>query len=470
MAETIWFRIDRYFDIQDLADNQIRIFVQWYVDDSNKGFSESHYRDITTESGKIIFDWPINNEITAQAGTVYFSVIFFKKKNDREYEYMLNTLPAQMTISKGLEIDENILTAEPVDYLTNYLSSLIDSTKSIGSGVADTVAFLTGIKNVKEPYITGDRIYALAYNDTQNNIESTNVIYKWVRTDNGTAYVISDSQKYEYKKLTGEDSIFGSSIYNNKLNYYKQNGTDYNNVSGLLDASNFETEKDNLYLKLAYCEITEKGTYTVSAFGQTANDKSQVIDNNELSVVVSGLPESLAFSYSPAPDSNNGGAYYYGSKNVQIKANSTAGIEFVYTWYKDSKALENTTDIIVLGADEGVYTSKVNATKNKDSKDFDLYSFTHCLDISGININSTYQRTDGNYVITINNDKSELGSIGDFIIDFFDDTSKNVYSVTEKIINNIITVPISNTNEAIAYTVSIKKGEKIKSTDKISLE
>ena len=92
MAETIWFRIDRYFDIQDLAENGIRIFVQWYVDDSIKGFSESRFRDITSESGKIIFEWPIDNSITAQPGTVYFSIVFFKKKNDREYEYMLNTL------------------------------------------------------------------------------------------------------------------------------------------------------------------------------------------------------------------------------------------------------------------------------------------------------------------------------------------------------------------------------------------
>jgi hypothetical protein len=79
---------------------------------------------------------------------------------------MLNTLPTQMTINKGLDIDENILTADPIDYMNNYLQSLVDSTKSIGSGVADTIAFLSGVKNDKEAYVTGDKIYALAYNDT----------------------------------------------------------------------------------------------------------------------------------------------------------------------------------------------------------------------------------------------------------------------------------------------------------------
>jgi hypothetical protein len=75
-----------------------------------------------------------------------------------------------------------------------------------------------------------------------------------------------------------------------------------------------------------------------------------------------------------------------------------------------------------------------------------------------------------NYVITINNDRNELGSIGEFIIDFFDDTSKNVYSnPAVAITNNVITIPIANTNEAVAYTVTIKKGVKIKSTDKLSL-
>ena len=118
-------------------------------------------------------------------------------------------------------------------------------------------------------------------------------------------------------KLTGENSIFTDTTYNGKLSYYEANGTDYNNVSGILDAASFEEKKDNLYLKVAYCEITEKGTYTVSAYGKTANDKSQVINNNELSVIVTGLPSDLSFNYNPAPDSNDeSGAYYYGEKTI----------------------------------------------------------------------------------------------------------------------------------------------------------
>lgn len=472
MAETIWFKIDRYFDIQDLAEKGIRIFIQWYVDDSIKGFSESHYRDITSESGKIIFEWPIDNSITAQAGVVYFSVVFFKKKNDREYEYMLNTLPAQMTISKGLDIDENILTAEPVDYMNNYLQSLVDSTKSVGSGVADTIAFLSGIKNNKNPYITGDRIYALAYNDTQNNIESTSIIYEWVRTDNGAPHLISEAQKYEYKKLTGEDSIFASNMtYNNKLSYYKLNGTDYDNVSGVLDASKFSEEKDSLYLKVAYCEIAEKGTYTVSAYGKTVNDKSEAINNTELSVSVTGLPDDLTFSYIPSPDANDGTAYYYGNKIIQLKPNIESGINFTYKWYKDNQILENATNSITLGAEEGVYKPVVTAEKNKDSKDYNnIYSFIHCLDISGININVNYTIADGNYEFTINNNKSELGSVGNIVIKFFDNTSKNIYSSpATPITNTTITVPTGNIADAVDYMVTITKGTKTKSTEKIHL-
>ena len=471
MAETIWFKIDRYFDIQDLAESGIRIFIQWYVDDSIKGFSESHFRDITSESGKIIFEWPIDNSITAQAGTVYFSIVFFKKKNDREYEYMLNTLPAQMTISKGLDIDENILTADPIDYMNNYLQSLVDSTKSIGSGVADTIAFLSGIKNEKEAYVTGDKIYALAYNDTQNNIESTNIVYEWTRTDNGVAYSV-DNQSSIYMKLTGEDSIFSNTTYNDKLSYYEKNDTVYNNVSGtILDSADFEAKKDSLYLKVFYCEVTEKGTYTVSAYGKTANDQSKVIQNEEVSVNVTGLPDDLKFSYNPAPDFNDGTtACYYGNKTVQVKPNIEAGINFTYNWYKDSQLLENLTDSISLTVDEGIYKPTIVAEKNKDSKEFSIYSFIHYLDISNIVINPNCVIDGTNYVITINNDRNELGSIGEFIIDFFDDTSKNVYSnPVVAITNNVITIPIANTNEAVVYTVTIKKGVKTKSTDKINL-
>lgn len=471
MAETIWFKIDRYFDIQDLAESGIRIFIQWYVDDSIKGFSESHFRDITSESGKIIFEWPIDNSITAQAGTVYFSIVFFKKKNDREYEYMLNTLPTQMTINKGLDIDENILTADPIDYMNNYLQSLVDSTKSIGSGVADTIAFLSGVKNDKEAYVTGDKIYALAYNDTQNNIESTNIVYEWTRTDNGIAHSV-DNQSFTYMKLTGEGSIFSNITYNDKLSYYEKNDTVFNNVSGTIsDSADFELKKDKLYLKVFYCEVMEKGTYTVSAYGKTANDQSKVIQNKELSINVTGLPDNLTFSYNPAPDFNDGTtAYYYGNKTVQLKPSIEAGINFTYNWYKDSQLLENLTDSISLSVDEGIYKPTIVAEKNKDSKEFSIYSFIHYLDISSIAINSSCVIDGTNYVITINNDRNELGSIGEFVIEFFDDTSKNVYSnPAVAITNNVITIPIANTNEAVAYTVTIKKGVKIKSTDKISL-
>ena len=75
-----------------------------------------------------------------------------------------------------------------------------------------------------------------------------------------------------------------------------------------------------------------------------------------------------------------------------------------------------------------------------------------------------------NYVITVGNTANELGSIGEFIVDFYDDTSKNVYSISQAITNNTIIVPIANTNNAIAYTVTIKKGAiKSKSTNKASL-
>ena len=153
-----------------------------------------------------------------------------------------------------------------------------------------------------------------------------------------------------------------------------------------------------------------------------------------------------------------------------MKPNIDAGIEFTYSWYKDSTLIENNTNTLVLTSDEGVYKPKVVAVKNRDSKEFNsIYSFTHCLDISNININASCAIDGTNYVITVGNTANELGSIGEFIVDFYDDTSKNVYSISQAITNNTIIVPIANTNNAIAYTVTIKKGVKSKSTNKVSL-
>ena len=227
--------------------------------------------------------------------------------------YVFNTLPAQMVINKTLDIDEDLVTAQPVDYLTGYLESLIDSKKSAGFGVPDNVAFLTSILNNKSVYLTGDKLYALAYNDTLNNPDNTTIEYKWICNYRGTNTELKNGIGYEYKKIVDDNSIFsGDMAYNEKLTYFTKNGDTYINSSSDINLENYVAKKNDLYLKVQYCEVDGCGSYSVTAYGTTANQVSREVKWVGLRVVVEGISEDFKIILAPSPD--NG--CYYGSSNT----------------------------------------------------------------------------------------------------------------------------------------------------------
>ena len=67
VAEILYFKIDRYFDMDDLATKDI--LIQWRApaDKEGKrkeGFSKPWVVDFTSEPGYIIFGWPLASELT----------------------------------------------------------------------------------------------------------------------------------------------------------------------------------------------------------------------------------------------------------------------------------------------------------------------------------------------------------------------------------------------------------------------
>ena len=80
LAEVLYFKIDRYFDYMDL--NNCDIYIQWETPKSADGTtiksaSPAYIRDIESEPGKLIFGWALSDAITANSGTLKFSVRFF---------------------------------------------------------------------------------------------------------------------------------------------------------------------------------------------------------------------------------------------------------------------------------------------------------------------------------------------------------------------------------------------------------
>lgn len=119
-AETIYFRVDRFFDNVDLSTMFCVIQYQNANPDKTKGgyLYAVPYFDITTEAenNKMLFQWAIEGPATAYSGKVTFSIKFYKISSItidsvdgqstklKVYDYVLNTQPSTSEVLHGFDI------------------------------------------------------------------------------------------------------------------------------------------------------------------------------------------------------------------------------------------------------------------------------------------------------------------------------------------------------------------------------
>lgn len=103
-CEIATFVIDRYFDYKDLAEANIAI--QWVNANNEEGISHIQLIDLESEEGKIRFGWPLVENITKYPGPIKFAIRFFvpSETEANKFDYLLNTLPATLTVKDGLNV------------------------------------------------------------------------------------------------------------------------------------------------------------------------------------------------------------------------------------------------------------------------------------------------------------------------------------------------------------------------------
>lgn len=104
LAETIFFKIPRYFDAVDLNH---QVAVVEYTNAAN----ESHiapilFKDITSYPGYLVLGWVIQGAATKVPGNLKFALRFYSMAQDEDrnyyYAYNLRTQPANTRILYGL--------------------------------------------------------------------------------------------------------------------------------------------------------------------------------------------------------------------------------------------------------------------------------------------------------------------------------------------------------------------------------
>ena len=139
IAEILYFKIDRYFDMDDLGEKQV--YIQWLAPadekgNRKKGVSAPWVVNTNICPGYVIIGWPLASELTQNAGKIDFSVRFFTIPEEGELTgrllYSLSTLPATVEVKAGLNYDlENISLEDIID------SEFLINNRLVNSDITD---------------------------------------------------------------------------------------------------------------------------------------------------------------------------------------------------------------------------------------------------------------------------------------------------------------------------------------------
>lgn len=424
IAETIYFTIDRYVDTMDLALDSINVIIQWETAPVStgkttttvKGISAAYLKDITlyenVNSGKLLFGWPLNNTITQSAGTIKFSVRFYRANPiTGELIYSLSTLTAQATINPGLDYKwQGNQFAESIMDDSTIISGRIQN--SIGPSDGKTAKEPTFLSNFSLP--TGFNITLIkgqdeegkpievTYNaidlvkgtdDDDNQVFQRDFVvqasgeglisYKWYYNDD--LLLANDNKDSGIKYVVTEDTeVLGSHLYYNKVT--KDNITSYPTASVVLgteitEEMRTEGNEKCLYERVSFRKIETNGTNTVTGLHRvTACNKvgsatayaSQEIyipgpDADTFELVI---PEAMAEPVYLNETTGEATVSIQG-KTARVTEGNMPGDTIVYTW----------TDVIP-GEDEPVVTT-VERTNESTSQ-----AETHTITIPVENIAS----------------------------------------------------------------------------------
>lgn len=140
-AELLVFKVDRYFDYQDLLKTDISInwnFVPYgsrtaTLEGHDKAFAKTLYYD----TDYVIFGFIITNDMTPSRGVINFSVDFFTEVNN-VIDYSLNTIITSVNVNEGLTLSDPSI-VKPVNQ--NFIGRLGNSayTPSTASPIAQPV-------------------------------------------------------------------------------------------------------------------------------------------------------------------------------------------------------------------------------------------------------------------------------------------------------------------------------------------
>ena len=397
MAETIYFKCDRFFDMTDL--NETFIVIQWEAPNGNKMASPAYFQDVDSETDKLIFGWAITNSMTSKPGGLKFSVIFIDKQNKKitdnelnikDLEYRLGTLTQTINVQAGLNVDTSgVINFEDRETM---LRNRIKNTPILG-GIYEEESDLATILNYNgfdwKKDKTFDNIETDLVNDPETDTHETGltllavspkaglISYEWWKKGEdgkddelkrqGPGAVKYFPVKYSNLPKANEAIYFikeGEENYRyfdeGKDSWYDENG----NINSLL------------YERIAFYEVEEPGIYYAKITHKEGKKKPRVLNTID-SATNGGF---VGYATIPAPTAIEK-VEVLSTKDIfeeglEIFSNVEFAIEnpyakLSYQWFKKTAdgdvVIENATGSTFNVAETGEYFVKVINDWNKAS-------------------------------------------------------------------------------------------------------
>lgn len=401
----------------DLANDNIKILIQWENDAVEKQVSPIWVKDYDTYTDKLVFGWAIDSNITQVKGSLRFSVRFVMIEGD-DILYSLSTQTAQTTINPGLNFSATDLNAVNDTVLTRIFNRIKNSDKSSNTDIEvpapifllDRFKPALNDKNliILEDLSDAQGLEAQAYKTVSHGVISYGF------QDETKSPVISENYTIDANLKSSKGRPF-----NDKIIYYKLNTDGTYEVilkdDIAVDDTNIITG-DNIYENYCLASINKAGTYYFTATN-TYNA------NNALTVAPNGY-------FIPGP-----------SENISIVANENIIKENNLTDNNISITNDDIKTILKYQLEKKNNEKYINASEESETINF-------ALDSEG-----TYRIK----VLASRNNKTEIKYSNDIqvynqavvpVFNLTDSSGDNLYVVGESVICNI-----ENINELKDYKV-----------------
>ena len=385
-AETIYFKINRYFDAMDL--NNTEIYIQWENSNGDKGLAKEWVRDIETYDDYMIFGWVLGDLITKVPGLLKFSIRFIKTKTETDnngeqvkvISYSLNTLTAQAMINSALELPFG----EAADNLNSILAGNFQNTTTQTDSEIRVFKFVYEFDNMLQEPINGslngnivsaDLIDGQLHFQVSAYVEPGNLTYNLYKQigemaePNGSDKNYKVPMSFEYN-LTTDRAVVLDKTYYKKVdnNYVIATLTEMGGENAVINEGTYY-EKYGIYTLNAENKINDSGItgyYYATAVGQMPNgtETSPMISTRK--VLLSPPQKAVVHTEEiiKGQETNN---------EIMVSATIPAHNTPVYKWYKKAAGqteyefITETQEAKYLPTQEALYKVEIWTNRNLDS-------------------------------------------------------------------------------------------------------